>query len=184
MVAAGCQTAHVAQPLTATLGGSDPGQQIEFWHQLAEQPVASNDDAFHGLLLYLDGDDKSADYAARVAALNSKNLLPAGFSGAANDGIQRGTLAVVMVKALHIKGGWAMHAFGANPRYATRELQFLGLYPLSSPGQTFTGSEFLGIMGKFEDEQRARTPQVAASDQGRAEAQTATQQAESPSSKN
>ena len=41
--------------------------QIDFWHELADEPVTTNDDAFHGLLLYVDGKDDSADYAGRVA---------------------------------------------------------------------------------------------------------------------
>ena len=31
---------------------------------------------------------------------------------------------------------------------------FLDLFPPSSPNQTFSGTEFLGIMGKLEDYQR------------------------------
>lgn len=151
---AGCQSARVAEPLASKLGGNDPDAQMEFWHQLAERPVTSNDDAFHGLLLYLDGADPAADYAGRVRALKARGLLPAGFAQPANQAIDRGTLAVAISKALHIKGGWAMRAFGATPRYATRELVYLDLYPPSSPNQTFSGTEFLGIMGKFEDWQR------------------------------
>ena len=162
LLAAGCQSARVETPVTATLGGNDPDQQIEFWHTLAEQPVTSNDDAFHGLLLYLDGTDPATDYTGRVAALRSKNLLHKGFAGEANDAVQRGTLAVAIVQALDINGGWAMRTFGPTPRYATRELQFLDLYPLSSPSQTFMGSEFVGIMGKFEDEQRVMQSAVSA----------------------
>jgi len=44
--------------------------------------------------------------------------------------------------------------FPRSPRYATRELQFAGIYPPSSPQQTFSGAEFLGIMGRVEDWQR------------------------------
>jgi hypothetical protein len=61
---------------------------------------------------------------------------------------------VMITKSLGITGGWAMRAFGPTPRYATRELVYLDLYPPSSPNQTFSGTEFLGIMGKFEDWQR------------------------------
>src|ERR1700679_4364770 len=67
--ATGCQTARVADPLTRTLGGSDPDQQMDFLHTLADRPVTSNDEALHGLVLFLDGTDPYADYAARVAAL-------------------------------------------------------------------------------------------------------------------
>jgi hypothetical protein len=57
-----------------------------------------------------------------------------------------------------------MRAFGPTPRYATRELVYLDLYPPSGPNQTFSGTEFLGIMGKIEDYQRAErlTPAAAA----------------------
>ena len=134
---------------------------MEFWHQLAERPVTGNDDAFHGLLLYLDGEDPSQDYAGRVETLKSRGLLPRGFNQPAERAVDRGTLAVAITKALDIKGGWAMRVFGPTPRYATRELQYLDLYPPSSPNQTFSGTEFLGIMGKFEDFQREGTAEAS-----------------------
>ena len=154
----GCQTSHVAQPLTAKLSGNDPDTQLEFWHTLAERHVASNDEAFHGLLLYLDGKDDSANYAARVSALKSRKMLPANFNAPADNGVQRGVLAVAIVQALQIKGGWVMHVthlFSNTPpaRYALRELEFEGVYPPSSDFQTFSGTEFVGIIGKMEDYQ-------------------------------
>jgi hypothetical protein len=154
LLLSGCQTAHVSQPLAAKLGGNDPDTQMEFWHQLADRPVTSNDDAFHGLLLYLDGADPDNDYPSRVQTLKDRGLLAKTFNEPPNQAIERGTLAVMITKALNIKGGWAMRALGPTPRYATRELVYLDLYPPSSPNQTFSGTEFLGIMGKFEDWQR------------------------------
>jgi hypothetical protein len=93
-------------------------------------------------------------------------MLPGGFSQPAEQAIERGTLAVAIVRALKIKGGLAMHLFGATPlstRYAVRELQFMELYPASSPNQTFSGTEFLGIIGKLEDYRRGeQRPRAAA----------------------
>jgi hypothetical protein len=152
--AAGCKTAHVDQPLTAELGASDADTQLEFWHTLAQQTVTSNDDAFHGLLLFLDGTDASTDYAGRVETLKSRKLLPAGFNQPAEQAVDRGTLAVALSRALKIRGGLVMALTGPSPRYATRELVFLGIYPPSSPNQTFSGTEYLGIIGKAEDYQR------------------------------
>src|SRR5207237_1202942 len=137
-LASGCQTARVERPLTRELGGNDPNQQLEFWHRLAEQSVTSNDDAFHGLLLFLDGDDPAADYAGRVRTLQSRGLLPS-FNQPAEQAVQRGTLAVALVKALDIKGGVMLRLLGPTPRYAVRELVFMELYPPSSPSQTFSG---------------------------------------------
>jgi hypothetical protein len=150
----GCTAARVDQPLTAQLGADDPDTQLEFWHSLAQQPVTSNDDAFHGLLLFLDGADPAADYAGRVDALKQRKLLPHGFSAPAEQAVDRGTLAVALSRVLQIRGGVVMSLTGPSPRYATKELMFLGIYPPSSPNQTFSGTEYLGIIGKAEDYQR------------------------------
>ena len=154
MLLAGCQAARVDRPLTAELGASDEETQLEFWHTLAEQPVTSNDDAFHGLLLFLDGTDPATDYAGRVAALKERHYLPEGFDQPAEQAVNRGTLAVALARALEIRGGIIMSLTGKTPRYATKELVFLGIFPPSSPNQTFSGTEYLGIIGKAEDYQR------------------------------
>src|SRR4051812_29461850 len=101
----GCASAKVAQPLTAKLGGNDPDAQMEFWHTLANQPLTSNDEAFHGLLLYLDNQDPAADYAGRVQTLKDRGLLDRTFDQPADQAVQRGTLAQALVRALKIKGG-------------------------------------------------------------------------------
>lgn len=150
----GCQTARVVQPITAQYGGSDADAQLEFWHTLADQPVTSNDDALHGLLLFLDGTDPANTYDERVTALKSRGLLPRSFDAPPDEAVSRGTLAVAITKALDLPGGWVMRLSGPTPRYATRELVFMDLYPPSSPNQTFSGTEFLGIIGKLEDYQR------------------------------
>ena len=165
---AGCQTARVDRPITLDHGSNDDFEQLEFWHSLAGRPVTSNDDAFHGLLLFLDGSDPASDYPGRVDELRSRRLLPAGFAQPAEQTVDRGTLALAIVRALKIQGGLALRLLGRTPldtRYAVRELQFMELYPPSSPNQTFSGTEFLGIIGKLEDYRRGqnarRGPQVS-----------------------
>ena len=101
----GCHSAKVAQPLTEKLGGNDPDAQMEFWHTLANQPLTSNDEAFHGLLLYLDNQDPAADYPGRVQTLKDRGLLDRGFDQPADQAVQRGTLAQALVRALKIRGG-------------------------------------------------------------------------------
>lgn len=151
---AGCQNAQVGHPLTEKLSGNDLDSQLGFWHSLAERHVTSNDEAFHGLLLYVDGKDDSADYSQRVALLKSRGMLPANFSGPSHQAVDRGILAVCIVKVLNIKGGLFLHLFPQSQRYAVRELVFDGVYPTSSPNQTFSGTEFVGVVGKMEDYQR------------------------------
>jgi hypothetical protein len=150
----GCQRPTVQQPLTRTLGGVDPGQQMEFWHELAARPVACNDEAFHGLLLYVDPNAGAADYAARTAALKQRGLLPATFDEPADRAVGRGTVAVIVANRLKVKGGLMRRALPDSPRYAIRELVAMNVFPPSSENQTFSGSEMLGIIGRVEDYER------------------------------
>ena len=153
----GCAPVTVEKPLVATLGGVEPEKQMEFWHTLADQPITSNDDAFHALLIFVDGEDASPDYAARVAKLKEKKLLRDSFNQPANQAVDRGTYAVALARTLKIRGGVVMSIIGATPRYATKELEFASIYPPSSPNQIFSGSEFLAVMSRAEEYQQGKT---------------------------
>src|SRR3982751_6556261 len=122
LIVAGCKTAKVAEPLTDKLGGSDPDAQMEFWHTLDTRNLTSNDEAFHGLLLFIDSEDPAKDYAGRLELLKSKGLLDKDFSQPSDQAIQRGVLAQTLVRALKIKGGAMQRLTHDHPRYATREL--------------------------------------------------------------
>lgn len=150
----GCEIAQVNEPVTMKFGADDPDSQLDFWHELAQQPIASNDEATHAILLFVDGKSGELPYDQRIAAMKSRKLLPKGFSSPANQAVLRGTLAYALVEALKIRGGVTMSIFGNSPRYATRELVDMELFPLSTPGQTFSGAELVGIFGKAEDFQR------------------------------
>jgi hypothetical protein len=161
-VMAGCHSPRKGDAVAREFSGSDPDAQVSFWHQLTAKPVTSNDEAFHGLLLYADGKDDSADYSARVSAMKSRKMLPAGFDQAADTAVTRGTVAVALMQVIQNKGGITMHLLGPTPRYATRELMFLNVYPPSTANQTFSGNEFVGIIGRVEDYQRGNPSQVPA----------------------
>ena len=154
-----CQSARVEQPMSAELLRSqDVDDQMDFWHNLAQRPMVANDEAFHALLLFADGQDTSEDYEARVANLKARGMLPGSFDAPADHAITRGDLAVAIVGALDIKGGVMLRLMPTSRRYATRELAYQGLFPQSSEYQTFSGEQFLGIIGKAEDYQRENNP--------------------------
>lgn len=162
LVLPACQQAIVTDPLTEDLAGNAPDTRMAFWHTLGERGLTSNDEALHGVLLYLDGEDHAGGYDERVAQLKARNVLPAGFDLPGDEALNRGTLALLVSRMADIRGGIFMRLFPDSPRYATRELQYLGLYPRSSPNQAFSGAEFLGIMGRLEDYQRIRPVDAAA----------------------
>ncbi len=147
----GCGSAPVGRSVVAELSSNPKTSELDFWHTLSSRPITTNDDAFHGVLLYLDGADPSLDYATRVNMLKNRGMLPKDFKGNAEEAIERGTLAVAIVKILDLKGGLTMAMFGPSPRYALRELEYRRIYPESSEQQIFSGAEFLGIIGKLED---------------------------------
>ena len=150
---AGCRTATVSQSITADFRDDTPASHGEFWYRLSHRPVTSNDEAFHGLLLYLDKSDPAADYAQRVKLLKTRGMLAEDFDRPANQAVTRGDLAVALTKILGLKGGLTSRIFGASPRYAVRTLESSEIYPQSSPDQTFSGAEFCGVIGKVQDVQ-------------------------------
>ena len=164
LAVAGCQLPLVKEPVTAQFGGPGEDAQMEFWHRLNDAHIACNDDAFHAILLYLDGKDDYNDYKPRLDAMKARGLLPGSFNAPATESVERGTVAVVLVKALQIKGGLMMHLTNASPRYAVRELCYEGIYPPSTPNQTFSGSELVGIIGRVEDYQRGDPANKRAAD--------------------
>ena len=147
-------------------GASDDNAQFEFWRQLSERPLTSNDDAFHGLLLYLYQNDPANDYGGRVRLLKDRKMLPAAFDRPGDEAVTRGVLAVAVAQILKIKGGLMMHLTGNNPRYSLLELQDMELFPPSSENQTFSGGEFVGIIGKMEDYQHGDTGKLPAANLG------------------
>jgi hypothetical protein len=147
----GCQTTTVPQSTLPRLAGNDPQIQLDYWHELAGKELINNDEALHGILLYLDGKDDCTSYDQRVAALKSRGYLHKSFKQPADQAVERGTIAVVLVKSLNLKGGLTMRLFGDTPRYATKELMYRDIYPMSGTDQVFTGAQFVGVIGKAED---------------------------------
>src|SRR5687768_10373865 len=160
----GCRSSTPAEALDPQFATAGPDAQLDFWHALPERKAVSNDEAFHAVLLFAEGEDATGDYAERVRAMKERRMLPGGFGAPADAPVRRGTLAVALAQALDIRGGLTMRVFGIQPRYAVRELQYAGVYPPSSPQQTFSGAEFLGIIGRAEDYQRVREQGAASTE--------------------
>ena len=108
VVCSGCGSAPVGKSVVTELSSNTDATELDFWHNLSSRSITTNEDAFHGLLLYLDGADGSTDFSARVATLKQRGMLPANFQGAADEAVERGTLAVALVKILDLKGGLTM----------------------------------------------------------------------------
>ena len=49
---------------------------MNFWHSLNDKKLISNDEAFHGALLFYCGEDHSKNYDERVWRLKEDGFLP------------------------------------------------------------------------------------------------------------
>ena len=147
----GCTPVVDRHPLDKKFLADDSDSQLDFWHTLATKKLATHDESFHALILYLDSHDQSESYQDRKKVMMARRMLPSDFSGQADEAITRGTISVAISKILQIKGGVMMHLLNNSPRYACRELQNMGVLPQSSPNQVVSGAELVGIIGKLED---------------------------------
>ncbi len=149
----GCQSAQVTENLTEQYAGNNLDSQMNFWHSLNDKKLISNDEAFHGALLFYCGEDHSKNYDERVWRLKEDGFLPDSFSGADNEAITRGQLAALLAKMVELDGGVMMRIFGPTPRYALKEMVALRIFPTSSSQQVLNGAQYLEIMGRVEDYQ-------------------------------
>ena len=134
------------------------GGAIELYDRLDDVRMVSTGDGVRAMNYFVArGRGIPADYAGQVAALRSKDLLAADFDTPAERALDRGTLARFVASALDLPKGLTASVVGYNGRYALRELQFRGLIPTSSPNQTLTGPELIGILARAEAFEREAT---------------------------
>lgn len=127
---------------------------LDFWDTLETQSVTTNDDALHGLLLFVNTQPPATNWAQRVAAAQSRGWLEAGDTTLEPlESAQMGFLAVCMCHALDVQGGLSLRLWGRVPRYCTRELVHMGLIPGITEHEALTGAEFIALLGAAEQRQ-------------------------------
>jgi hypothetical protein len=151
VAAAGCQSTRHASPMITDYDAGDQAAELDFWHGLAEQPIATNNDAMHGLIELAHGSDPHRGYEQRVAWLKSQGLLATSFDRPADEAVTRGTVAQILCHVLEINGGITMRLIGPHPRYAVRELVYLEIMRPGTPQQALSGIQFVGIVGRAQD---------------------------------
>jgi len=149
---AGCSTPQVESSLTDDYAGLDIDSRMSFWHELADRPLASHDEAFHALLLFSQQSTAPEEgYAGRVATMKQIGWLSEDFAGQPNEAIRRDTLAYVMVRMLDMEGGLMMAISDRNPHYSAKEMVYQGLMPAGSNWQVVSGRQLVGMVGLAED---------------------------------
>jgi len=156
LLAAGCTTArtHLANTAVDQYPGAD--ETLDYWDALEQQSVTTNNDALHGLILFVDGDEGLlGTYPERVARARELGWMDDdGDPPAADDSATVGLMAVAGCYILDIKGGLSMAIWGKTPRYSLRELVHISVLPGIGEHEALSGAEFIAYIDALEQRQR------------------------------
>lgn len=151
--AAGCNRTTVRKVEATDYDPKDENAELDFWHNLPGRSAVTNDEGLHGVLVFADGEDPTRTYDSRIALLKERGWITKGFDEPATLAMQRGTLAKALCHVLEIKGGVMMRVTDKSPRYAARELMYLGIMGAGTEQQVLSGLDYLGVISKAQDYQ-------------------------------
>ena len=158
-------TAAMLGALLAALAGCGPqalrirnGEQVlpadqgspGFLDRVSSQPRVSENDAYRGVLMLLDGQDKDQTFQQRTENLAARGMVDRSWTHDAARPLTRGRLAYMICRACDIRGGVVLHLTGPNPWYCLKELEY---QRLMAPGTIFaetTGMEFVAVLGRAD----------------------------------
>ena len=161
--AASAAKATVAQASTSS--ASAPSTDAAFFSELGFKDWASAADAARALtILVSEGKEDVADFEAARTYLRNRGVLPDGWldMAKADDPTEKGNLARLVCRALHIKGGLNMQLLGPLPRLALFECIYLELMVRGAENTHVSGSELVGVIDRCD---RWRTGQLSSGPQ-------------------
>jgi len=119
----------------------------ELAYKLAFKKWGTNAEACSMMLYLVEGEDQGETFEQKQQLLQSRGILPGDWDLSATEPVRKGTLALMLCRALDIKGGLFMRLVGGR-RYAYREAVYLDLMQGGSEREYLTGPEVVDIMGR------------------------------------
>ncbi|NIA07825.1 MAG: hypothetical protein GWP14_09385 [Actinobacteria bacterium] len=123
----------------------------EFLYELSNKKYCSTDDAYRGILYFVDGADTSSNFQERTARVQMHGLAKADWKHTPQAPITKGKVAYMFARALEFPGGVMYNITDAGSRYALRELIYKDIIRIGSEGQAVSGAEYVGILGRADD---------------------------------
>ena len=124
--------------------------EIEFVHYLSPLPTVSVDEAYHAMLLLADGEGSGKSFAEREAILVDRGVVRESWGLEADDVLDKGTLAWMIVKISRLPGGLNDAMLGSwglgDRRYALRTAIWHEMMPYGMPYHAVTGGELLSAI--------------------------------------
>lgn len=128
-----------------------------FLYELSEKKHCTLDDAYRGMLYFIDGTDTADDFEQRAARLAMHEVIDKRWTHNPNSPATKGRIGYMLARAIGIKGGVMYNITGASPRYALRELAYRGIIVGTSENAHISGAEYVGILGRADDYRQARS---------------------------
>ncbi len=124
-----------------------------FFGELGYKDVATAADTARALaILISEGKETGADFKASKACLTKRGVLPDGWLDRVEPAAPttKGRLAVLICKALGVKGGLWMRLFGPLPRLALNECAYLEVMAAGCDYGHVTGGELVGVIDRTD----------------------------------
>jgi hypothetical protein len=146
----------VATLVTLTIGSMALGAQSnQFMDELLSQEEARYGDVAYVTLAAAGVLAPDASTDATLQALADRAWAIPGRE--ASDPVSMGEYAYLLMRAFGLKGG-IMYSIVPGPRYATRELAYLGVIdPEAEPGMTVSGERVLRVLGRMLEMREAQS---------------------------
>jgi len=124
-----------------------------YFISLLPKRVTFRYDAAKAIVILMGVDEEYIDLSSQVAYLQAQGFLPQRYQQAFDpmQPLRKGLLAYILYRALHIKGGIALHLFGPTQRHALKELAFRGMMSPGRVNDLVTGEELVQAMSQMAE---------------------------------
>lgn len=139
----GCGSGQISNA-HATLPASE--DSATFIDRVASQDEVALNDAFRGVLMLMDGEDRHRTFADRVAALKDRGVIDASWDLDAQTPVTRGQYAYMIHQASNMPDCVMTLVAGPSERYCLRELQYRGVMATGAPYAQINGLEYVSVL--------------------------------------
>jgi len=125
-----------------------------FLDRVSSQKAVTENDAFRGLLMLLDGDDPAKSFQQRAEKLAERGIVARRWTHGAGRTLTKGKLAYMVCQACEVPGGVVLTLTGPSQRYCLRELQYRRMMSVGTPLAPVTGLEFVAVLTRADTYRR------------------------------
>ncbi len=126
------------------------GGSAAYIDRISSLSAVSENNAFRGILLLLDGKDNCADFSQRIRKLRDRGIASQNWHFSARRPLTKGKLAYMLYHGCKLPGGVTLTLTGASQRYCLLELQHQGFMSSGMPHTHVTGLEFVAAITRAD----------------------------------